>query len=58
VLAAATMPAPALVQAVPRRKIVVRLREHYAAVHELSEQGMSKAASPPSPLGRGADRQD
>jgi transposase len=42
--AAAPVPAPAVVQAVPEKKIVVRLREHYTAVRELSEQGMSKAA--------------
>jgi transposase len=43
-LAARPVPVPAVVQAVPEKKIVVRLREHYAAVHELCEQGMSKAA--------------
>ncbi len=36
--------APTLVQPAVEKKIVARMREHYAAVHQLSAQGLSKAA--------------
>lgn len=36
--------APELVQAVPEKKIITRMREHHAAVHHLIGQGLSKAA--------------
>ncbi|MGC1211692.1 MAG: ISL3 family transposase [Micromonospora sp.] len=36
--------APKVVQALPEKKIVTRLREHHAAVHELAAQGLTKAA--------------
>jgi len=36
--------APPLVQPLPEKKIVVRIREHHAAVQELYAQGLSKAA--------------
>ncbi len=35
---------PPVVQPVPEKKIIARFREQHAAVHELSGQGMSKAA--------------
>ena len=35
---------PPLVQAVPEKKIVIRMREQHAAVHELWARGLSKAA--------------
>jgi hypothetical protein len=36
--------APPVVQPLPEKKIVTRLREHHAAVDELLAQGLSKAA--------------
>jgi len=41
---AAPASVPPLVQSVPEKKIITRTREHYAAVHELYDQGMSKVA--------------
>jgi transposase len=35
---------PAQVQPLPEKKIVTRLREHHAAVHELAGQGLNKSA--------------
>jgi transposase len=35
---------PAEVQPLPEKKIVTRLREHHAAVHELAAQGLNKSA--------------
>jgi transposase len=35
---------PAEVQPAPEKKIVTRLREHHAAVHELAAQGLNKSA--------------
>ncbi|WP_244876857.1 ISL3 family transposase [Winogradskya consettensis] len=35
---------PTEVQPLPEKKIVVRLREHHAAVHELAAQGLNKSA--------------
>jgi transposase len=36
--------APQVIQPLPEKKIVTRLREHHAAVHELAAQGLTKAA--------------
>lgn len=41
---AVATPVPAVVQAKPEKKIVTRMREHFAAVQHLRSQGLSKAA--------------